>query len=91
MANKLHDKISGYAQKLEQFADCVWVPPLIGLLALIKIYTLPDFQRVGFTDHDHLATCFWPRACCIKCHEYTNSGFGFHPVPLFRYGPGQFL
>lgn len=32
---KLHEKISAYSQKLEQYADRMWYPPLIALLAAL--------------------------------------------------------
>lgn len=32
---KLHEKISAYTQKLERYADRIWYPPLIGLLAAL--------------------------------------------------------
>lgn len=34
-SEKLHSKISSYVQKLEQFADRIWYPPLIGILAAL--------------------------------------------------------
>ncbi len=35
ISKKLHAKIQLYVQKLEQFADRIWYPPLIGLLAAL--------------------------------------------------------
>lgn len=35
ITDKLHAKIRTYVQKLEQFADRLWYPPLIGLLSAL--------------------------------------------------------
>lgn len=35
LPTKLHTKIQIYVQKLEQYADRIWYPPLIGLLAAL--------------------------------------------------------
>lgn len=34
-SEKLHNKIQSYVQKLEQYADRIWYPPLIGILAAL--------------------------------------------------------
>ena len=43
-SEKLHAKIQAYVQKLEQFADRAWYPPLIGLLSALDnlIVVIPN-------------------------------------------------